>query len=69
MPLLNNPMKYELDFDYEGLTEIVQQRYDKENSVEEDPIEDNILEALSEFSGESERYLQDRLESTRKLRE
>lgn len=64
-------MSYELDFDYEGLMDAVEKRYEDKNSSlgERDETQDDIIEALSEFSGEPERYLQDRLESTRKLRE
>lgn len=63
-------MRYELDFDYEGLMDAVEQRYNQNSRVDErDEIEDDVLEALSEFSGESVYRLEERMESTKKLRE
>lgn len=63
-------MSYELDFDYEGLMDVIDERYDQDSlNDKRDDIESDVLEALSDFSGESVYRLEDRLEATRKLRE
>lgn len=64
-------MNYEFDFDTEGLMDTfdeVREGYEGEYSDERDEVEEDVLEALSEFSGEPVYRLEDRLESTRRLR-